>query len=189
MTENADHLGALLAAAKQELEALEEDLLWTEKAHFASAEVLARCNFWVGIASTVAASVAAATVLTEAAPAVTGVAALIAAIASGLLTFLKPKDAQERHLKAGRRMNALRVQIRQALRLDLSPALNPAPESLRNLAREFAQEKAQIDAEAPATSNRAFRAARKKIEAGHFQHASDTATAQSDTDGNTTMAV
>lgn len=97
----------------------------TEKANLASAEVLARCNLWVGVRLTVAASIAAATVLTEAAPAVTGVAALTAAIASGLLTFLKPKDAQERHLRAGRRMNALQVQIRQALRLDLSSTLSP----------------------------------------------------------------
>lgn len=177
MTENDHDLGGLRAAATQELQALQEDLLWTEKAHFASAEALSRCNLWVGVTSTVAASVAAATVLADSAPAVTGVAALVAAIASGLLTFLKPKDAQERHLRAGRRMNALRVQIRQALRLDLSPALSPNPESLRDLARVFAAEKAQIDAEAPATSNRAFGSARKKIEAGHFQHAGESAAA------------
>ncbi len=50
---------------------------------------------------------------------------------------------------------------------------------MRDLARGVAQEKAQIDTESPATSNRAFSAARKKIEAGHFQHAIEPATVSS----------
>lgn len=157
-------------AVKQELTELEEDLLWTEKAHFAAAETLASINFWVGIVATIAASVAAATVLADATPVVTGVAALIAAIASGLLTFLKPTEAEGQHLDAGRRLGALRVRVRQALRLDLFADLDVKPQDLRELVLGFAVEKAEIDKNALATSGRAFSAARKKIEAGHFQH-------------------
>jgi hypothetical protein len=170
MTESTSDGTGYNKAVKRELAALEEDLLWTEKAHFAAAETLARVNFWVGIVATVAASVAAATVLADATPVVTGVAALIAAIASGLLTFLKPTEVEGHHLDAGRKLGALRVRVRQALRLDLFADLDVEPQELRALVLGFAAEKAEIDKDAPATSGRAFNAARKKIETGHFQH-------------------
>jgi hypothetical protein len=174
MTESTSGSSEYYRAVKQELAALEEDLLWTEKAHFAAAGTLARVNFWVGVVATIAASVAAATVLADATPVVTGVAALIAAIASGLLTFLKPTEAEGHHLDAGRRLGALRVRVRQALRLDLLTPLDVEPRELRELVLGFATEKAEIDTDAPATSGRTFSTARKKIEAGHFQHADET---------------
>ena len=130
MTESTSDSAEYYRAVKQELAALEEDLLWTEKAHFAAAETLARVNFWVGVVATIAASVAAAAVLADATPVVTGVAALIAAIASGLLTFLKPTEAEGHHLDAGRRLGALRVRVRQALRLDLLAELDVEPQEL-----------------------------------------------------------
>ncbi|GAA2220708.1 hypothetical protein GCM10010413_10090 [Promicromonospora sukumoe] len=173
MTESTSKSSGYNKAVEQELAALEEDLLWTEKAHFAAAESLARVNFWVGIVATIAASVAAATVLADATPVIAGIAALIAAIASGLLTFLKPTEAENNHLDAGRKLGALRVRVRQALRLDLFPDLDTDPQELRGLVLGFAAEKAEIDKDAPATSGRAFSAARKKIEAGHFQHADE----------------
>lgn len=168
--------GAFRTRVADELQALEEDLLWTEKAHFARAETLARVNFWVGLIATASAAIAAGTIVSQRSPLVAGFAALVAAIASGLLTFLKPLDGEKRHLDAGRRLGALRVRVRQAIRLDLSPELSTAAEGLRNLTRGLADEKAKIDADAPATSGRAFNAARKKIEAGHFQHAGDPPT-------------
>lgn len=173
MTAQDDGIGDFRDAVARELEDLAEDILWTEKAHFAHAENRSRVNLWVGLVSTIAASVAAATVVAEATPWVPGIAALIAAISSGLLTFLKPKDAETRHLDAGRQLGALRVRARQALHLDLSPALRPDPQSWRDLVKEIAAEKARIDQEAPGTSARAFKTARKKIEAGHFHHTSD----------------
>ena len=53
-----------------------------------------------------------------------GLLALGAAIASGVLTFMKPERTAEQHLAAGRQLAALRVRARQALNLDL-PALSP----------------------------------------------------------------
>ncbi|WP_100351312.1 SLATT domain-containing protein [Luteimicrobium subarcticum] len=158
---------------KRELEDLVEDMLWTEKVHFAHAENHARVNLWLGLGSTIAASVAAATVVAKSAPTVTGIAALVAAIASGLLTFLKPKDAEQRHLNVARRLGALRVRARAAVRLDLSTVFEPDPQAWRDLVKEIAVEKAKIDEDAPATSERALRRARLKISAGHFEHESD----------------
>lgn len=161
-------------AVARELEDLSEDILWTEKVHFAHAEAHARINLWLGLTSTISASIAAATVLTEAAPVVTGAAALIAAITAGLLTFLKPQEAELRHLTAGRQLNALRVRARQMIRIDLATSAPDDPRSWRALPAEVASEKAKIDGEAPALSGRAFDRARTKIEAGHFEHESDS---------------
>jgi len=168
------NLSTFRASVVKELEALEEDLLWTEKAHFARAEHLSQVNLWVGLIATTSACISAATIVAHISPLVPGIFALTAAISSGLLTFLKPLDAERRHLDAGRRLGALRVQVRQAIRLDSSPIQTPDVNQLRELARQFAEEKAKIDHESPGTSGLTFNTARKKIEAGHFQHAGET---------------
>lgn len=158
---------------KRELEDLIEDMLYTEKSHFAHAQNYAGVNLGLGLTSTVAATVAAATVVADRAPTITAVAALIAAITSGLLTFLTPRDVEQRHLDAARRLNALRVKAREVIRLDLSGVIAHKPQALRDLVCEIATEKAKVDREAPATSDRAFKRARSKIQAGHFDHVSD----------------
>lgn len=158
------------AQVADELTAIEEDLLWTEKAHFATAAFYARLHLWLGIVATAAAAVSAASIVAKAWPVISGSAAVIAAIASGIVTFLKPQDTEQKHLAAGRRLGALRVKVRQALNLDLHPSRLEQPDAWRALARTVAEEKATIDTDAPGTSNRAFQAARRKIEGGHFEH-------------------
>ncbi|PWW21748.1 hypothetical protein JD79_00886 [Geodermatophilus normandii] len=66
-----------------------------------------------------AAAVAAASAIGKAAPAVAGSVAFVAAIASAIVTFLKPQDTEQKYLTAGRRLGALRVKVGQALALDL----------------------------------------------------------------------
>lgn len=170
MTSPSSTPGSFRQQVEAELRALEEDILWTEKAHFATATTYARLHLWLGVLATVAAATAAASAIGEAAPAVSATAAVIAALASAVVTFLKPQDTEQKYLTAGRRLGALRVKVRQALALDLHSTRPEQSEAWRALASGFAEEKATIDADAPGTSNRAFRAARKKIEAGHFQH-------------------
>ena len=153
-----------------EFRAMQIDLLWTEKAHFATAAIYARLHQSLGILTTVSAAVAAATVVADTAPIVSGSAAVVATITSAVVTFLKAQDTQQKHLTAGRRLGALRVRIRQAHALELHPTLPERPDAWRALASDFAEQKAEIDADAPGTSNWAFRAARRKIEAGHFEH-------------------
>jgi hypothetical protein len=156
-----------------ELRAMEEDILWTEKAHFATATTYARLHLWLGVIATVAAAVTAATVVAEAKPVVSGSAAVVSAIASAIVTFLKPQDTEQKYLTAGRRLGVLRVKVRQALSLDLHPSQPEQPDTWRALTSTFAEEKASIDADAPGTSNRSFRTARRKIEAGDFKHGAD----------------
>jgi hypothetical protein len=155
---------------KTELTSIQEDLLWTEKAHFATAALYGRLHLWLGIVATVTAALAATSVVADWSPVIAGIAAVVSAITSGVVTFLKPQDLEQKHLVAGRHLGALRVDVRQVVDLDLHASRPDEPDDWRVIAREFAQRKAKIDAEAPGTSNRAFRAARRKIDQGHFVH-------------------
>lgn len=171
MSAGAAASDAFREQVEAELRRLQEDVLWTEKAHFATATSYARLHLWLGIIATVAAAIAAATIIGEAAPAVAGSAAVLAALASAVVAFLKPQDTETRYLTTGRRLGSLRVKVRQTLNLDLHPSQPERPDVWRALAASLAEEKATIDADSPGTSTRAFRAARRKIEAGHFDHA------------------
>lgn len=170
VTESGEAPDSFREQVSAELRAMEEDLLWTEKAHFATATTYARMHLWLGVVATIAAAVAAASIVAKALPVISGSAAVIAAITSGIVAFLKPQDTEQKHLAAGRRLGALRVKVRQSLNLDLHPSRPVDPDAWRASAKTFAEEKAKIDTDAPGTSNRAFQAARRKIEAGHFRH-------------------
>lgn len=171
MTELGAEGGDFRRLVVRELQALEEDILWTEKAHFSAAELQGWVNVTVGLGATILAAVAAAAVVAEVGPWLPGVAALLAAVGSGVLTFLKPKDASGAHLYTGRRLGALRVKVRQAVHLDCDPAIALAPAELRSIVEDLAAEKSSIDKDAPGTSGVAFKGARRKIDAGHFEHA------------------
>ncbi|MEV2240137.1 SLATT domain-containing protein [Micromonospora sp. NPDC049891] len=152
------------AAIVGELEQLLNDVRWTEKGHFASASVLRGLRLTLGVIATAAASVAAATIFTDK-PGVAGVFALVSALFSGLLTFLKPEEAASRHLNTGRRLNALVVDIRQTLTIDA-----PAEEikELRARVAQVACTKAEIDESAPHIPNLSIRWAGRRITRGDF---------------------
>ena len=109
-------------AADEELRQLIDDMLHTEKTHLAAAERLQGLHLWLGIAATVMATGAAATIVAALSEVAAGLLALGAAIVSGVLTFMKPERIAEQHLAAGRQLAALRVQARQVLNLDLPSA-------------------------------------------------------------------
>lgn len=150
---------------------LEEDIRYTEKAHFAAERRYRRTHYCVGVAAIIAAAVAAAAVLKDA-TVVTGVSALVAAVASGYQTFARPSELADQHLWAARDLGALRVRVRQALNLRLDDAM-PEKEAVALLA-SFAQEKAGVDRGAPGLSERAFMKAQRKIKRGDFAHEVDS---------------
>ena len=156
-------------ACRDELTRVSEDVLYAEKSHFAAQERLVRWERRAGVFATVAAAVSAATVFADI-PVVTGVAALLASIASGILAFAKLAERAELHLAAGRQMGALRVEIRQALKIDLADASVITDADARSLVVKMSERKAGIDREAPGTTERDFKKAQKKVKAGHFDH-------------------
>jgi hypothetical protein len=156
-----DRTAALQAEGRQ----MQSDLLYTEKAQFAAAERLQQTHRLVGLTATLLSAAAAASILADH-PAVAGVLALSAALASGVLTFLKPDQQAATHLAAGRQLGVLRVELRQLVHLDLNHL--PEPEVRAALA-DIASRKADIDNAAPGTTERHFKIASAKVDRGDFE--------------------
>lgn len=157
------------AALTEELQQLVTDLIFTEKAHFAAAHRHGRLHRVLGVIATVAGAVAAEGIVSDRAPAWAASFALLASIASGVLTFVKPQEASQKHLDAGRDLGGLRVQVRQTLKLDV-PVAGPAElAAARQAAERYAKTKAAIDKAAPAITDEAYKRGRAKIVAGEFE--------------------
>lgn len=140
------------------------DLLYSEKIHFAAAEEQKKVHMILGLAAVAASAAAAATVFADA-PVVAGILALVGAVGTALLTFLKPDKRAEHHLAAGRQLGALRVEIRHLLRLDLG---HVPDQQVRDRLSEITDRKAAIDSTAPGTAERHYRTAKKKVDRGDF---------------------
>lgn len=140
------------------------DLLYSEKAHFAAAEELQKTHTTLGTGAAVASAAAAATIFADQ-PIITGVFALIGAGGTAMLTFLKPDQRAERHLAAGRKLGALRVELRQLLHLDVG---HIDDQQVRDHLGDVTKRKAKIDGAAPGTSERHYASAKKKIDRGDF---------------------
>lgn len=158
---------SLAEALCRELRQISSDLLHTEKAHFAAARRHQRVHRVLGICATLAGAATAATILSER-PTIAAGLALIAALASGVSTFIKPQEAVQRHLDAGRDLGALRVKVRQTLTLDLVDDHGDLREIRQTVAR-YATEKAIIDRTAPALTDSAYRSGKAKIDRGQFE--------------------
>lgn len=141
------------------------DLLYSEKIHFAAAEEQQKVHLILGLSAAAASAAAAATVFADL-PTVAGVLALVGAIGTALLTFLKPDKRAEHHLTIGRQLGALRVDLRHLQRLDLG---HIPDEEVRDRLSEITDRKAEIDSTAPGTAERHYRKARKKIDRGDFE--------------------
>jgi hypothetical protein len=162
------------SAITTELERLEEDILFTEKGHFVAAEELKKAHMWLGLVATVSAAAAAATIVANKSPMISGSLALVAALASAMLTFVKPEEAAAQHLSAARTLGAIRVLARQHRKVDLHPDATEDQAAWRNYVAEIGAAKKEADAAAPSISDRRFEKARQKIAAGQFVHGSST---------------
>lgn len=152
-----------------ELKRLETDILYTEKAHFASAEHYQVLHYALGGFTAVASALATTTALKEQ----SGLAALLALAATmtaALMTFLKPQGIAERHRAIARQLGDLKFRIRQGHQLDGNPDSDCTDQHLRELVRLFTAEKQQLHADAPSTGPVAFWRAQRKIDAGHFSY-------------------
>lgn len=153
--------------AMRELRRLQEDMLYTEKAHFAAASRARTTHYGLGGTASLASAGAAASVVADGAPGLSAVLALVGTLAAVLMTFLKPDEMAQQHLAAGRDLGAIRVEARQAMNLDVSEV---ARTDIRTILRDIAESKAATDRAAPALGNRVFEQGRKKIAVGHFDH-------------------
>ena len=153
-------------AAREELRQIIDDLLHTEKTHLAAAERLGKVHRRLGLTATVLATASGATVLSDQSKLAAALLALAAAIASGVLTFMKPDKHAEQHLATGRQLAVLRVRARQTLNLDL---IQGTADQVRAAITSISDGKAEVDAAAPGTETKDYAAARDKILAGTFE--------------------
>lgn len=152
-----------------ELDALIEDVEFTEKTHLRHAESKHAWHLKLGVSATVLSAIAGFASLRDAQPWFTSTAAFLAVAVTGTLTFAKPDQSGDRHLDAGRQLNALKVMLRQYRSIDLYPSQREDPAGWTAALATFAQQKADIDNKAPGTSERAFIQARDKIRRGDFR--------------------
>jgi hypothetical protein len=101
---------------------------------------------------------------------ISGVLALVAFLASAVVTFVEPEEKASQHLTAGRALGALRVRARQHRELDPHEQATLDQSRWRVYADDLSAAKAQADAAAPALSERRFRQARHKIRANRYKH-------------------
>lgn len=153
-----------------ELLRLEEDMLYTEKGHFAAANELSRIHVGLGITATVAAAASVATIVGDASAIISGVLGLIASLVSAVLTFVKPEEKASQHLTAARLLGDIRVRARQHRELDLHDGAGNSSASWRTYPTEIRVAKAEVDQSAPPVSDRRFRKAQAKIQSGDFIH-------------------
>lgn len=149
-------------------------MLFTEKGHFVAAEELKKAHMWLGLIATVCAAAAAATIVANRSPVLSGGLALAAALASAMLTFVKPEETAAQHLSAARALGAIRVLSRQHREVDLHPNATEDHAAWRSYVAEIGAAKKEADAAAPSISDRRFEKARQKIAAGQFVHGSGT---------------
>lgn len=152
-----------------ELNKLETDLLYTEKAHFCAAEHFKVLHFMFGGLATVAAAATAADVANSDSPWATALP-LIAAVAAAVVTFVKPLATAERNVVSGRQLAALRIRLRQVRDLDGRDDSGVADSALREKITELTEEKETLHVDAATTGPLAFWRAQRKVKKGHFSY-------------------
>jgi hypothetical protein len=149
-----------------ELDQLIKDTFWTEKGHFVLASWWRGAHMTIGLVATVASAVAGTAIIARSNPVLPGVAAFVATVAGGLLTFLKPSERADPHLKSGRKLGALRVEMRQTLNLDLRAGAGS--QELRRQIADLAKRKADLDNAAPHIADVAMWWVDRRMKRGAF---------------------
>lgn len=152
-----------------ELNKLETDLLYTEKAHFCAAEHFKVLHFLFGGLAAVAAAATAADVANSDSPWATALP-LIAAVAAAVVTFVKPLSTAERHVVSGRQLGGVKIRVRQVRDLDGRDDSGVADSALREQITELTGEKENLHVDAPTTGPLAFWRAQRKVKKGHFSY-------------------
>lgn len=152
----------------RELDKLADDILYTEKSHFAAADQWASLHTILGVVTTVSAAASAATVVSTQLPGLAAILALVAAVGAALQTFLRFGDSRDIALKAGRDLGELRVTIRQTKNLKLVDASDVELKGLVPIVAEIAAAKASIDSRSPISTPRHYKKGKQMIEGGEF---------------------
>lgn len=155
--------GKLRVELAKEAEHVKEDAEHSAKGHFEAARVWGKCNKWLGVPATVLAAVAGASALAEYGVVSAGFAVVVA-ILTGLLTFLKPSECASRHLSAGNAHNEVRNDARIFANIECHAA-TPGSDLKGQLA-DLNSRRNTLNTDSPQIPRWAYKKAKAGIDAG-----------------------
>ena len=159
-----------LAAIRDELLRLEEDCIYSGKAHFNANARWASYHYWLGIPSVVLSALAGTAFFTDM-PLAGGALASTVAVLSALSTFLKPADRAAAHKTTGDQYLALRNDSRVFREIGISLVCD-AQAALEQMGG-FSKRRNELNQGAYQVSSADFEKARKGIEQGEALHVVD----------------
>lgn len=162
---------AELEPITEEAKRIEEDALHSSQSQFEAARQWNGWHLGIGISATIAGAVAAASVLGQC-PIVAGLFAILAAILSGVATFVKPSERAVSCLNAGNAYNALRNDVRIFRTVQCTS--DTSIEDLRSALHAFNSRRNTLNNEAPSPPRRAYLRGRTRIEEGETTHQVDS---------------
>lgn len=160
------------ASLVKEAERIGEDALYSSKGHFNAADSWRRLNYGLGIPAVTMSAVAGLSAFADfdKSNVVAGILALLVAVLTAISTFLNPEEQAAAHHAAGSKFNSLKNRCR------LFATTSTARVSISDLARqlrELSDERDDLNESSPPIPGRAFRRARKGIEAGEASYEVD----------------
>jgi hypothetical protein len=150
-------------AIRREAERLEEDAVYSSKGHFNAESTWMRINYCLGIPATILAALAGATLIKNC-PEFGSIAALLASLLTGLMTFIKPNERAVMHRTAGGEYLALRNNVRLFREIEI-PQSNQLEKLIMSL-KQFSEVRNDINKKSLGIPHYAFIIARKGIEEG-----------------------
>ncbi len=156
----------LIAALAKEASRIEEDCKYSSKGHYNAAGTWTRRHLWLGIPATLCAAVTGLSVkyCPELAVALSGVAAIL----TGLITFLKPNERAATHKAAAGQYHALRNDARMFREIETIEGI--APSTLAAKVKDLSKRRNSLNQSSPGIPDRSFQTARKGIEEGQSDY-------------------
>ena len=140
-----------LEEIRKEAERLEEDVLYSEKSHYAMATLWGRAHYALGIPSAVAAACSGVSAINEQPDLAVG-ASVVAVVLASLMTFLDTERRRSDHFLAGNRYASLRGELRRFRNITMAAQPNEAVSKIMH----FGSEKRTIQEAAPHVGGLAY---------------------------------
>lgn len=153
---------------------IHEDTEHTFKVHFVTAERWGNVNLWLGISAIILSVIAGSLALWKIIPKFeifAGISGFSAAALTSLLSFLRPRDKYEIHMRFGNKYLSLRNDLRRFSNIELLS--NRTEDELKAMLNKFIMEKKIFDTDSPLLPNWAYNEAKKRIEAGKTEYMVD----------------
>lgn len=173
--QDEDARGALVSAIRAELHRIEEDAIWTSKAHFNAADRWSHAHLWIGIPAALMAAVAGASAWKNQ-PDMAGWLALVSGALTALLTFLNPQARHAAHQQAGSRFVTLRNEARLMRHVELLAAPAAGLPDLIARMKDLSGRYGEANAAGPLIPRYAYRQAAEGIRQGQAGYTADAPT-------------